>query len=257
MPRTTPELPVSYCQRPCPPLRNPKESSYVHVNASVLATLPTMRPGAVISQMHDVEHETCPMPKEAILTRAWRPTLAPHTPKIPMRNDESANLQMRETDSGHDQNCSHAGIARSGQEPTIYEPKLATRFVRPCPVDNCPRSLVRQRYVYFGSPSLPRLVDRCDGSAWPLVEIGLPPESNSTCVDSTSVTLPACPAGPLDETKSLHEFPRCLDRRCTPSFLLLRLCLLTHVQQYAVLFGWTSGYSSIVILQLSLRFHAR
>ena len=220
MPRTTPEVPVSYCQRPCPPLRNPKESSYVHVNASVLATLPTMRPGAVISQMHDVEHEICPMPKEAILARARRPTLAPHTPKIPMRNEESANLQMRETDSGLDHIFSHAGIARSGQEPTIYEPKLATRFVRPCPVDNCPRSLVRQRYVYFGSPfsSMPVTLPAC--SAGPLVEFGLPSETNSTSVDSMSVTLPACSAGPLDETNLRHEFPRRFGRRCTPSFFL-------------------------------------
>ena len=143
----------------------------------------------------------------------------------------------------------------------MYEPNLATRLVRPCHVDNCPRSLVRPRYVYFSSPycSMPVTLPAC--SAGPLVEFGLPPEINSTSVDSMSVTLPACTAGLLDETKLLHELPPCLDWRCTPSFLpsflLLRLCLLTHVQQYAGLFGWTCGYSSIVILQLSLRFHAR
>ena len=106
MPTTTPELPVSYCQRPCPPLRNPKESPHVHANADddvdhadadddypgheclsclgVLATSPTMRSEvAVISPIHDVEQsEICPMPKEAILARAWRPTLAPHTQRF-------------------------------------------------------------------------------------------------------------------------------------------------------------------------------
>ena len=227
----------------------------------MLVTLPTIRPGPVISLMHNFEHETCPMPKEAILARTWRPTLAPPTQRIPTRNQESAKIRLWDADPGHDQNHFHAYVARSGQAPTIYEPNLATKSVRPCHVDNCPRSLVRPRYVYFGSPHSSMLVTLPACSAEPLVEFGLPPESNSTCVDSMSVTLPACPAGPLDETKSLHEFPRCLDRRCTPSFLpsflFLRLCTLTHVQQYAGLFGWTSGYSSIVILQLFLRFHAR
>ena len=122
-----------------------------------------------------------PMPKEAILARAWRPNLAPHTPKIPMRNEEFANLQTRETDSGHDQNFSHAGIARSGQEPTLFEPKLATRFARPCHVDNCPRSLVRPRYVYFGSSYSSMLATLPACSAEPLDEIGLLSSPNPSC----------------------------------------------------------------------------
>ena len=76
MPTKPPELPVSHCQRPCPPLRNPQESPDLHDHADdVLVTVPTIRPGPVISLMHNFEHETCPMPNEAILARAWRPTL--------------------------------------------------------------------------------------------------------------------------------------------------------------------------------------
>ena len=210
------------------------------------------------SFMHNVEHETCLMPKEAILARTWRPTLAPPTKRIPTRNQESAKIRLWDADPGHDQNHFHAYVARSGQAPTIYEPNLATKSVRPCHVDNCPRSLVRPRYVYFGSPHSSMLVTVPACSAEPLVEFGLPPESNTTCVDSMSINLlacsaapleengdarvacmhglavghhacgiermPTCPAGPLDGTKALHEFPRYFDRRCTPSFLPSSSC---------------------------------